>query len=50
MLVCRAVGAKANVLQSVGFVRLVAALLILQKHWHFVCHFSIRLLSVVSVF
>jgi hypothetical protein len=25
MLVCRAVGAKANVLQSVGFVRLVAS-------------------------
>jgi len=28
-----AVGAKANVLQSVGFVRLVAALLILPKRW-----------------
>jgi len=42
--------AKANVLQSVGFVRWVAALLILQKRWHFVFHFSVRLLSVVSSF
>jgi len=32
-LVCRAVGAKANVLQSVGFVRWVATLLILPKRW-----------------
>jgi hypothetical protein len=37
-----AVGAKANVLQSVGFVQWVAALLILQKRWHFVFHFSVR--------
>jgi len=29
------VGAKANVLQSVGFVRWVAALLILLKRWLF---------------
>jgi hypothetical protein len=44
------VGAKANVLQSFGFVRLFAALLILQKRWHFIFHFSVRLLSVVSSF
>jgi len=30
-----AVGAKANVLQSIGFVYWVAALLILPKRWHF---------------
>jgi hypothetical protein len=34
----RAVGTKSNVLQSVGFVRWVAALLILPKRW-FVCSF-----------
>ena len=45
-----AVGAKANVLQSIGFVRWDAALLILLKRWHFVFHFSVRLLSVVSSF
>jgi len=50
MLVCRAVGAKANVLQSGGVVRLVAALLILQKRWHFIFHFSVGFLSVVSFF
>jgi len=36
----RAVGAKTNVLQSVGFVQWVAALLILPKRWlvsSFVC-------------
>jgi hypothetical protein len=41
MLVCRAVGAKANVLQSIGFVRLVAALLILRR---------VGILSVVLMF
>ena len=50
VVVFGAVGAKANVLQSVGFVRLVAALLILLKRWHFIFHFSVRLLSVVSSF
>jgi hypothetical protein len=35
-----AVGAKANVLQSVGFVRLVAALLIMPKRLLFVFHFQ----------
>jgi hypothetical protein len=44
------VGAKANVLQSVGFVWWVAALLILLKRWHFVFHYSVCLLSVVSSF
>jgi len=44
------VGAKANVLHCVGFERWDAALLILQKRWHFVFHFSVRLLSVVSFF
>jgi len=43
-----AVGTKANVLHSVGFVRWVAALFILSKRWHSVFHFSVRLLSVVS--
>jgi hypothetical protein len=38
------------VLHCVGFVRLDAALLILQKRWHFFFHFSVRLLSVVSSF
>jgi hypothetical protein len=39
---CRgAVGAKANVLQGVGFVRLVAALLILPKRWLFFRHISV---------
>jgi hypothetical protein len=38
------VGAKANVLQSVGFVWWVAALLILLKRWHIVFHFSVRFL------
>jgi hypothetical protein len=44
------VGAKANVLHCVGYVLGNAALLILLKRWHFVFHFSIRLLSVVSSF
>jgi len=34
-----AAGAKANVLHCVGFERWDAALLILQKRWHYVCHF-----------
>jgi hypothetical protein len=34
------VGAKANVLHYVGFELRSAALLILQKRWHFVFHFS----------
>jgi hypothetical protein len=39
---CRgAVGAKANVLQGIGFVRLVAALLILPKGWLFFRHISV---------
>jgi hypothetical protein len=42
----RCVGAKANVLHCVGFVRGYAALLILLKRWHF----SDRLLSIVSYF
>ena len=46
----RCVGAKANVLHCFGFVRGDAALLILLKRWHFVFHFSVRLLSVVSSF
>ncbi|MEX2410765.1 MAG: hypothetical protein WD607_05215, partial [Candidatus Paceibacterota bacterium] len=46
----RCVGAKANVLHCVGFERWDAALLILLKRWHFVYHFSVRLLSVVSSF
>jgi hypothetical protein len=44
------VWAKANVLHCVGFERGDAALLILLKRWHFVFHFSVRLLSVVSSF
>jgi hypothetical protein len=44
------VGAKANVLHCVGCERWDAALLILQKRWHFVFHFSVRLLSVVLSF
>jgi len=41
-----AVGAKANVLQSVGFVLLVASLLILSMRWLFICHFYfVNLLS-----
>jgi hypothetical protein len=44
------VGAKANVLHWVGFERGDAALLILLKRWHFVFHFSVRFLSVVSSF
>jgi len=43
-------GAKANVLHCVGFERWDAALLILQKRWHSVFHFSVRFLSVVSSF
>jgi hypothetical protein len=35
-------GAKANVVQSVGFVGWVAPLLILQKRWLFVFHFNLR--------
>ena len=42
------VGAKANVLHCAGFERGSAALLILQKRWHIIFHFSIRWLSVVS--
>ena len=49
-VVARCVGAKANVLHCVGFVRRDAALLILQKRWHFVFHISVRLQSVVSSF
>jgi hypothetical protein len=44
------VGAKANVLHRVGFKRRDAALLILLKRWHFVCHFTVRFLSAVSSF
>jgi len=44
------VGAKANVLHCVGFVREDAALLILLKRWHFFFHFSVRFLSVVLSF
>ena len=44
------VGAKANVLHCVGCERWDAALLILLKRWHFVFHFSVRFLSVVSSF
>jgi hypothetical protein len=44
------VRAKANVLHCVGFECRDAALLILQKRWHFVFHFSVCLLSVVSSF
>jgi hypothetical protein len=44
------VGAKATVLHWVGFERWDAALLILQKRWHFVFLFPVRLLSVVSSF
>jgi len=44
------VGAKANVLHCLGFKRWDAALLILLKRWHFVFHFSVRFLSVVSSF
>jgi len=46
----RCVGAKANVLHCVGIECWDAALLILQKRWHFVFHFSVRLSSVVSFF
>jgi hypothetical protein len=44
------VGAKANVLHWGGFERGDAALLILLKRWHFVFHFTVCLLSVVSSF
>ena len=44
-----AVGAKANVLQSVGFVRWIAALLILPKRWHFFPSYFC-LLNVCTVF
>jgi len=44
------VGANANVLHCIGFERWDAALLILQKRWHFVFLFPVRLLSVVSSF
>ena len=37
-------------LHWVGFERRDAALLILLKRWHFVFHFSVHLLSVVSSF
>src|SRR5690606_30925262 len=50
MLLFLCVGAKANVLHCVGFERWDAVLLILQKRWRFVFHFSVRLLSVVSSF
>jgi hypothetical protein len=42
------VWAKANVLQSVGFVCWNAALLILLKRWHFLFHHSVHFLTVVS--
>jgi hypothetical protein len=38
--------AKANVLHSVGFELVDAAILILLNHRHFGFHFSVRLLSV----
>jgi hypothetical protein len=44
------VGAKANVLQWVGFERWDEALLIYLKRWNSVFHFSGRFLSVVSSF
>jgi hypothetical protein len=44
------VGAKANVPHWAGFERRDAALLILLKRWHFVLHFSVHFLSVVSFF
>ena len=44
------VGAKANVLHRFGFERKDAALLILLKRWHFVFHFSVHFLSVLSSF
>jgi len=50
LLVGRVGGAKANVLHCVGFERWDAALLILQKRWHFVFHFSVCLFSVMSSF
>jgi len=46
----RCVGAKANVLHCVGFERGDAALLILLKRWHFVFHFSVRLMLALSSF
>jgi len=49
-VVTRCVGAKANVLHWVGFERGDAALLILLKHWHFVFHFFVCFLSLVSSF
>ena len=49
-LVLTSVGAKANVLHCVGFGYWDAALLILLKRWHFVFHFSVRYLTVVSFF
>jgi len=45
-----AVGAKANVLQSVDFVLWLAALLILLKRGLFFFHLSFHLQSVVSFF
>jgi len=50
IVVSRCIGAKANVLHCVGFVREDAALLILLKRWHFFFHFSVRFLSVVLSF
>jgi hypothetical protein len=50
IVVSRCIGAKANVLHCVGFELGDAALLILLKRWHFVFHFTIRLLSVVVFF
>ena len=50
MLLCLSVWAKENVLHRVGFEHWDPVLLILQKRLHFVFHFSIRLLSVVSSF
>ena len=44
------VGAKANVLHRFGFERKDAALLIFLKRWHFVFHFSVHFLSVLSSF
>ena len=49
-VVARCVGAKANVLHCVGFERGDAALLILLKRWHFVFHFSVRLMLALSSF
>jgi hypothetical protein len=42
--VCRwCVGAEVNVLQSIGFVRLLVAHFILLKYWHFIFYSSVSL-------